>query len=54
MADLLMTCYIHYKVYENTGLKKVYENTEVMLHNPQVNIDSSITNLICHFAHPFN
>jgi hypothetical protein len=52
MADLLMTCYIHYKVYENIGLKKVYENTEVMLHNPQVNIDSSITNLICHFAHP--
>jgi hypothetical protein len=41
-ADLLMTSYIHYKVYENT---------EVMPHNPQVNIDSSITNHICHFAH---
>jgi hypothetical protein len=38
MADLLMMGYIHYKVYENTGLKKAYENTEVMPHNPQVNI----------------
>jgi hypothetical protein len=39
-ADLLMASYIHYN-----------ENTEVMPHNPQANIDSSIANHICHFAH---